>query len=73
MLPSLLLLCSTNRIARVIDRALIGSLVSLIRDVKLSLQAVWLDFPVGRRAEVRRVLSGQPGQVPRVRKAVIGP
>ena len=31
--------------------SLIGSLVFFIWDVNLSLQALWLDFPVGRRGE----------------------
>jgi len=31
--------------------SLIGSLVFFIRDVNLSLKALWLDFPVGRRGK----------------------
>ena len=33
--------------------SLIGSLVFFIRDVNLSLQALWLDFPVERRGKAR--------------------
>lgn len=51
--------------------SLIGSLVSFIWDVNLSLQALWLDFPAGRFGEVRVGLPGQPGLVPRVKKAAI--
>lgn len=35
--------------------SLIASLMFFIRDVNLSLQALWLDFLVGRRAAARRV------------------
>jgi hypothetical protein len=52
--------------------SLIGSLVSFIWDVNLSLQALWLDFPAGRRGEVGLALSCKPGLVPRAKKAVIG-
>lgn len=38
--------------------SLIGSLVFFIRDVNLSLQALWLDFPAGQR---ERVLTGRSG------------
>jgi hypothetical protein len=52
--------------------SLIGSLVSFIWDVHLSLQALWLDFPVGRRGDVGLGLPGRPGLVPRARRAVFG-
>jgi Protein of unknown function (DUF2721) len=52
--------------------SLIGSLVFFIWDVNLSLQALWLDFPVGRRGEVRLGPQGRSGMVPTARKAVIG-
>jgi hypothetical protein len=52
--------------------SLIGSLVSFIWDVNLSLQALWLDFPVGRRGELGLVLPRKPGLVPSAEKAVIG-
>jgi hypothetical protein len=52
--------------------SLIGSLVFFIWDVNLSLQALWLDFPVGQRVEARMGLHGQSGTVPRARKAVVG-
>jgi hypothetical protein len=52
--------------------SLIGSLVSFIWDVNLSLQALWLDFPVGRRGELGLVLPSKPGLVPSAEKAVIG-
>jgi hypothetical protein len=51
--------------------SLIGSLVFFIWDVNLSLQALWLDFPVGRRGEVMLGLQGRSGMVPTTRKAVI--
>jgi len=38
--------------------SLIGSLVFFIRDVNLSLQAPWLDFPAGQREQV---LAGRSG------------
>ena len=38
--------------------SLIGSLVFFIRDVNLSLQALWLDFPVGRRGKEGKDRSG---------------
>lgn len=40
--------------------SLIGSLVFFIRDVNLSLQALWLDFPAGQR---EHVLAGRSGSV----------
>jgi len=52
--------------------SLIGSLVFFIWDVNLSLQALWLDFPVGRRVNARMGLQGQSGTVSRARKTVIG-
>lgn len=33
--------------------SLIGSLIFFIRDVNLSLRALWLDFPVGRQGKAR--------------------
>ena len=52
--------------------SLIGSLISFIWDVNLSLRALWLDFPVERRGEVKLILPGRPGLVPRVRRSVFG-
>jgi len=52
--------------------SLIGSLGLFIWDVNLSLKALWLDFPVGHRGEVRLRLQGRSGMVPTARKAVIG-
>jgi hypothetical protein len=51
--------------------SLIGSLVSFIWDVNLSLQALWLDFPVGRRGEVGFALRSTPRLVPSAKRAVI--
>jgi hypothetical protein len=39
--------------------SLIGSLVFFIRDVNLSLQALWLDFPAGHHREAARVAPGR--------------
>ena len=52
--------------------SLIGSLVFFIWDVNLSLQALWLDFPVGQRVKARMGLHGQSGTVPMAKKAVVG-
>ncbi|MFM8702276.1 MAG: hypothetical protein ACKOHG_00090, partial [Planctomycetia bacterium] len=45
--------------------SLIGSLVFFIRDVNLSLQALWLDFPVVRRGQARKDRFGSALQPPR--------
>jgi len=52
--------------------SLIGSLMSFIWDVNLSLQALRLDFSFGRRGEVRLAPPGKPKLVPKAKKAVIG-
>ena len=52
--------------------SLIGSLVSFIWDVNLSLQARWLEFPVGRRGDVGFALRSTPELAPSAKKAVIG-
>lgn len=46
--------------------SLIGSLVFFIRDVNLSLQALWLDFPTGNR---ERVATGRSGSVSPARRS----
>lgn len=51
--------------------SLIGSLVCFIWDVNLSLQALWLDFPIGRRGRVRTGLHRPPETWQRTRDAVI--